>query len=87
MRYAGMQNHKECFCGGYSISHDRYGQASQSDCDRVCHGDTSQMCGGNDRNSVFELKRKLGVPSKRMRNVLNVRVSVQYILFVLVLHG
>ena len=76
MRYAGMQNHKECFCGDYSIAHDRYGQASESDCDRDCYGDNNQICGGNDRNSVFELKRKLGVPSKRTLYVLSKNLMV-----------
>lgn len=42
----------QCFCGD---SYGKYGQANSRDCDVACPGNSTQMCGGGWRNSVFEV--------------------------------
>uniref|UniRef100_A0A1I8HX25 WSC domain-containing protein n=1 Tax=Macrostomum lignano TaxID=282301 RepID=A0A1I8HX25_9PLAT len=50
--YFGLQGQKQCFCGW---SYGRHGKSNETDCNRPCLGNSSQMCGGNWRNSVFSL--------------------------------
>jgi hypothetical protein len=46
--YAGVQYAESCLCG------NRYGQFGAADnCDMACTGDSSQICGGANANSVY----------------------------------
>ncbi|XP_013393421.1 uncharacterized protein LOC106161105 isoform X1 [Lingula anatina] len=55
-RYFGLQDGEECRCGN---SYGYYGKASsESECDHSCAGNSSQICGGNWRNGVYEIKPK-----------------------------
>ncbi len=49
--YAAVQNWDQCFCGD---SYGGQGEAPESDCNQPCKGDSSQMCGGAWRNSVYQ---------------------------------
>eukprot|EP01050_Picozoa_sp_SAG11_P030506 SAG11_NODE_9059_length_948_cov_1.259128_1_plen_242_part_01 len=46
-----LQWYAECFCGN---EYDRYGEASEADCNTPCRGNGDVMCGGGWRNSVYE---------------------------------
>ena len=46
--FAGAQFGTECFCGD---SYDKHGEASN--CDVPCSGDGSEICGGDNANSVL----------------------------------
>uniref|UniRef100_A0A1I8HUZ6 WSC domain-containing protein n=1 Tax=Macrostomum lignano TaxID=282301 RepID=A0A1I8HUZ6_9PLAT len=50
--YFGLQYAWACFC---SWDFGSLGPAKESDCDRPCNGNSSQICGGSWRNSVFAL--------------------------------
>ncbi|XP_072013547.1 uncharacterized protein [Amphiura filiformis] len=62
-RYAGLQKGNKCFCGSDGVSYDMHGQASESDCNDECTGDSSQTCGGINRNSVFDIWDQLTTSS------------------------
>ena len=51
--YAATQNSSYCYC------HDSYGtfgrENNTCNCDKKCSGDSTQMCGGTNLNSVYEL--------------------------------
>ncbi|XP_065067468.1 fibropellin-3-like isoform X2 [Rhopilema esculentum] len=49
--YAGLQNHKECFCGS---SYNIYGKGDESTCSSICRDSTGMYCGGTWRNSVYK---------------------------------
>jgi hypothetical protein len=49
-KYFGVQYGYECFCGN---AYGSQGNASDSDCNTACYGDSSTMCGGAGRNSVY----------------------------------
>lgn len=51
-QYAGIQNGNECRCGQY---YGRYGKVSDDECDFLCI--TSEKCGGNNRNSIYDTKQ------------------------------
>ena len=55
--YAGLQARAYCSCGNTYGSH---GLASESECDETCTGDTSQICGGGWRNSVYKTGKIYG---------------------------
>jgi hypothetical protein len=50
-KFFGLQNGNSCFCG------DDYGnqggKVAESDCGAQCTGDSSIMCGGSNRNSIY----------------------------------
>ena len=46
--YAGIQYGSECRCGK---QYGKYGQVSDSECTYLCP--TSEKCGGDNRNSVY----------------------------------
>ena len=51
-KYYGVQYGNECFC---SNSYGSMGKGSESDCNSSnskCSGNSSQICGGRERNSV-----------------------------------
>lgn len=50
--YFGLQYSSQCFCGN---SYGRYGGSNESDCNYVCTGDSSQICGGYWRNSIYKV--------------------------------
>ena len=49
-KYYGVQYGNECFC---SNSYGSMGKGSESDCNSKCSGNSSQICGGRERNSVY----------------------------------
>ena len=42
----------QCFCGNQYGSH---GTAPETDCNMQCNGDSSKICGGSWRNSVYKV--------------------------------
>lgn len=49
-KYAGVQNEYQCFCG------DHYNLYGPSDnCNHICPGDQSEICGGSWSNSIYEI--------------------------------
>ena len=60
IRYAGLQSNRECFCG----TTDRENSLSvyrldDSECNFLCAGDRSTICGGNFKLSVYDSKLNL----------------------------
>ena len=53
--FAGVQSSNQCFCGN---DYDRYGEVAETQCRRICQGNTQQYCGGTWRNSVYSLAGK-----------------------------
>ncbi|CAG2204408.1 unnamed protein product [Mytilus edulis] len=51
----GLQYSSECFCGNSLDNSGVYNETTDSECNRGCLGNSSQICGGNYRNSVYEL--------------------------------
>jgi len=51
MNFFGITNGRDCYCAPY------YQQAAgdSSDCDAVCDGNPSMMCGGKTKSSIFEM--------------------------------
>ncbi|KAF2640151.1 WSC-domain-containing protein [Massarina eburnea CBS 473.64] len=49
-RYAGLEYHGQCFCGT-SVS---AAVASEGECNLPCNGDPTQVCGGQDRISIYQ---------------------------------
>ena len=51
-KYAGVQNGYNCSCGD---SYGKHGMAlnEAEECNKRCHGEPPQICGGEHRNSVF----------------------------------
>jgi len=48
--YAALQDSHQCFCGN---SYGSEGSAPASDCNMACSGNSSEICGGGYRNSVY----------------------------------
>jgi hypothetical protein len=44
--------HRECSCGD---DYGEFGEADEDECDAPCSGDSTQMCGGGWRNSIWEI--------------------------------
>ena len=44
---------QECLCGD---TYGKYGSAPETDCKSACNGDSSQICGAGDRNSIYKIK-------------------------------
>ncbi|EPS39555.1 hypothetical protein H072_6644 [Dactylellina haptotyla CBS 200.50] len=49
--YAGLESAKQCFCSD-NIGYDR--QPGQTGCTAACAGDSSQICGGSSRLSIYQ---------------------------------
>ncbi|KAF2878042.1 WSC domain-containing protein [Massariosphaeria phaeospora] len=48
-RYAGLEYGRECYCGSYFLSDI----AAETSCDLPCTGNSSEICGGLDRLSIY----------------------------------
>ena len=57
-RYVAMQNGQDCWCGSNGVAYGKYGQVPEAECDVPCPGEASKTCGGENRNSVFDLLGK-----------------------------
>ncbi|XP_063410476.1 complement factor H-like [Mytilus trossulus] len=53
-RYLGLQYSFECFCGDSLGNSSVYNETNDSECNRKCQGNASQICGGDWRNSVYQ---------------------------------
>ena len=53
-KYAGVQNAYECFCGSNSLPSSKLLPKSQ--CNTMCLGDSSKMCGGGWKMNIFKNK-------------------------------
>ncbi|CAC5426527.1 unnamed protein product [Mytilus coruscus] len=53
-KYLGLQASYECFCGDSLGDPGVYNKTNDSECNRECPGNSSQICGGSWRNSVYE---------------------------------
>ena len=51
-RYAGLEYRYECFCGDFY--YDKYGKVSDHECNETCPGNSSQICGGPWKLSVYD---------------------------------
>eukprot|EP00929_Paragymnodinium_shiwhaense_P044073 TRINITY_DN22614_c0_g1_i2.p1 TRINITY_DN22614_c0_g1~~TRINITY_DN22614_c0_g1_i2.p1 ORF type:complete len:331 (+),score=118.55 TRINITY_DN22614_c0_g1_i2:67-1059(+) len=51
MLFFGITNGRDCYCAPYV----KQVAGDSSDCDAVCDGDKSTMCGGKTKSSVFEM--------------------------------
>lgn len=49
MGYFGISNGRDCYCTSFF----KQMASDSSECDSVCDGDTSQMCGGKTKNSIW----------------------------------
>merc|ERR1719258_479916 len=51
MKYFGLTHGRDCYCAPYfkQIAGD------SSECDAVCEGDNTMMCGGMSKSSIFEM--------------------------------
>lgn len=52
-KYFAVQHHAYCFCGH---AYGTLGQASESECNSHCTGDSQLTCGGEHRNSVHRYR-------------------------------
>ena len=50
-KYAAVQNHRECFCGDEFRQETKF--LKDSECNRPCDGDQTQMCGGGWKMNVY----------------------------------
>ena len=50
-RYAGLEYYGECYCGATVNGKQA---AAPSQCSFACTGNSSQVCGGNDRISIYQ---------------------------------
>jgi len=57
-KYAGAQDGDQCFCGNTPGT-----QAPETDCNIACAGDSTQICGGAWRNSVYQAYVNWNYPS------------------------
>jgi hypothetical protein len=55
-KFFGVQNWFVCFCG--DDNYGKYGPAPESDCNMPCSGNSSIMCGGGARNSIYTIPAK-----------------------------
>ncbi|KAF2495308.1 WSC-domain-containing protein [Lophium mytilinum] len=49
-RYAGLEYYGQCFCGSSVIGT----AAPETDCNLPCNGDSGEICGGQDRLSIYQ---------------------------------
>jgi hypothetical protein len=72
--YAGVQWYGECWCGdgvGYDLRPD-------SECNTPCSGDSSQMCGGGWRNSIYFIPEYVGCYTDSSTRALPVFKGYRY---------
>lgn len=51
MGFFGISNGRDCYCTPYY----KPAASDSSECDAVCEGDNTQMCGGKSKNSLFSM--------------------------------
>jgi hypothetical protein len=51
MGYFGISNGRDCYCTSFF----KEMASDSSDCDSVCEGDTSLMCGGKTKNTIWSM--------------------------------
>jgi len=51
MGYFGISNGRDCYCTSFF----KQMASDSSECDSVCEGDTSQMCGGKTKNTIWSM--------------------------------
>lgn len=56
-RFAGLQYAFECRCSNSDSEYSKHGTDKR--CTSHCEGDKSQICGGNERNSVYRVGEAL----------------------------
>ena len=56
MRYAGLENGHECWCGADGAQYDQYGRRDDAECSSACYGNSNQTCGSDFRISVYDCK-------------------------------
>jgi len=73
MQFFGLYNGRQCYCAPYY----RMMAGDSSGCQEVCEGDTTKMCGGKTKSSVFSMhmcastKADLGQASSQANMVLS----------------
>ncbi|CAC5414927.1 unnamed protein product [Mytilus coruscus] len=50
--YAGTEEGMDCYCG---VKGDKMTEANENDCNMPCHGNDTQICGGDFRLSVYQI--------------------------------
>ena len=48
--FAGLQNYYDCRCGQ---TYGTFGRTDEVNCNRPCRGNSTQICGGSGRNSIY----------------------------------
>ena len=71
--YAGVQNKNQCFCG----NNKPYSFASQSQCNQLCSGDSSQICGGHWRMNIYQNKGQHNFICKEVLQLYKSVFSIQ----------
>ena len=56
LRYAGVENGAECWCGVDGSQYAQFGNVSDSECSAPCAGNANQTCGGKNRIAVYDCK-------------------------------
>ena len=77
-RYAffGLQSGNQCFCGN---DYGSYGKMPQAECNKKCSGDSSVMCGGFWRNSVYANSVSSGMVAKSNNMSLKANATMAYV--------
>ncbi|KAK1328398.1 hypothetical protein QTO34_011971 [Cnephaeus nilssonii] len=52
-KFAGMESGYACFCGN-NPDYWKYGEVASTECNSVCFGDQTQLCGGDGRIILFD---------------------------------
>ncbi len=59
-KIAGLQYGTECWCSaGADGTWGKYGKLSDNECNTPCAGKKSIMCGGDLKNSVYRVTRRM----------------------------
>ncbi|CAC5362694.1 unnamed protein product [Mytilus coruscus] len=64
-RYLGLRASHECLCGDSLGDPGVYNKTNDNECNKICGGNSSQICGGSWRNSVYEFLTAT-VPTTKM---------------------
>ncbi|XP_072040001.1 uncharacterized protein [Amphiura filiformis] len=69
MRYAGVQNGNQCFCGVESSHYARLGMAAaENECDKACRGNPDEICGASWLMSIYDLTLGLSCEQPSLPN-------------------
>ena len=62
-RYFGLQDGSQCLCGGaYANADLTWAPSAMDKCNKSCTGNSSQICGGSFKISLYEITGESGVP-------------------------